>query len=56
MAKPKSLSAPVEKSSASAGLMSRSPIGGDAVKNSTGVSICGEFFVGTVQFPQLRAE
>ena len=40
------VSAPVEKSSSSAGLMSSSPMGGDAVKNSIGVSICGEFFGG----------
>ena len=38
------VSAPVEKSSSSAGLMSSRPMGGDAVINSIGVSICGEFF------------
>ena len=38
------VSAPVEKSSSSAGLMSSRPMGGDAVLNSIGVSICGEFF------------
>jgi len=26
--------------------MSSGPIGGEAVKNSIGVSICGDFFVG----------
>ena len=49
------VSAPVRKSSSSAGLMSSRPMGGDAVINSIGVSICGEF-LGTVQFPQFRAE
>jgi len=41
-----SLSAPVEKSSSSIGLMSSSPIGGDAVENSIAVSICGDFLGG----------
>jgi hypothetical protein len=37
------VSGPVYENSTSAGLMGSSPIGGDAVRNSTGVSICGDF-------------
>ena len=37
------VSGPVYENSTSAGLMGSSPIGGDAVRDSTGVSICGDF-------------
>ena len=52
----RALWAPVKKSSTSSGLRSSSPIGGDAVQNSIGVSICGEFLMNTMQFPQLWSE
>jgi hypothetical protein len=37
------LSAPLKENISSAGLMDSGPVGGEAVQNSTVVSICGDF-------------
>jgi len=45
------LSVPVKKNISSAGLVDSGPVGGEAVQNSTVVSICGDFLAARSEPP-----
>jgi hypothetical protein len=45
------LSVPVKKNISSAGLVDSGPVGGEAVQNSTVVSICGDFWAARSEPP-----
>jgi len=45
------LSVPVKKNVSSAGLVDSGPVGGEAVQNSTVVSICGDFLTARPEPP-----